>query len=204
MNTYLLQDWQNLAFLLVTGSFALAGRQWGLAGIMSAALLGLVWFYRRPRGVSRVLDQNALVSPCSGHVIDIVKTGSKNRVVIFMSLLDEHVQVAPCDLFVVNVVHSAGKHHPAGWTTKSDLNENVSFSFRSCRGYSFNLLVFAGMLARRIQPLTSSFHLEMRGTPVCVVKLGSRCDFIYDEREFECNFFVGQRLQANEEIGYQK
>ena len=128
-------------------------------------LLGLflsVWvyyFFRDPERIS-INDDNYLVSPADGLVLQVYETlGPKelglenkkfNKVSIFMNVFDCHVNRTPCDGKVSEVIYKPGKFFNASLDKASEDNERNYYKITNNQGEDVIVVQIAGLMARRI------------------------------------------------------
>ena len=112
-------------------------------------LLGLflsVWvyyFFRDPERIS-INDDNYLVSPADGLVLQVYETlGPKelglenkkfNKVSIFMNVFDCHVNRIPCDGKVSEIIYKPGKFFNASLDKASEDNERNYYKITNNQG----------------------------------------------------------------------
>lgn len=201
---YLYRDQQSLLFILLTVTVAIVSGNLTYLGLCSILILYILYFYRKPIAYpfqdSSRSEPDTFISPCSGKILRIDTYDSKTRVVVFMGLLDEHVQISPCDGIVTNLTHVPGSLAPAGWITKSDKNEHLIIRLNTQNGNKITLVIFAGCLARRIETLVKIGDSIKQYSPIALVKLGSRCDIIFEDNSFDVSLKVGQYLRLGETI----
>ena len=128
-------------------------------------LLGLflsVWvyyFFRDPERIS-INDDNYLVSPADGLVLQVYETlgpkelGLENKkfskVSIFMNVFDCHVNRTPCDGKVSEVIYKPGKFFNASLDKASEDNERNYYKIANNQGEDVIVVQIAGLIARRI------------------------------------------------------
>ena len=135
-------------------------------------LLGLflsVWvyyFFRDPERIS-INDDNYLVSPADGLVLQVYETlGPKelglenkkfNKVSIFMNVFDCHVNRTPCDGKVSEIIYKSGKFINASLDKASEDNERNYYKITNTQGEDVIVVQIAGLIARRIVCEISKF-----------------------------------------------
>ena len=154
-------------------------------------LLGLflsVWvyyFFRDPERIS-INDDNYLVSPADGLVLQVYETlGPKelglenkkfNKVSIFMNVFDCHVNRTPCDGKVSEIVYKPGKFFNASLDKASEDNERNYYKITNNQGEDVIVVQIAGLMARRIVCEISKDQNLKQGDRIGIIRFGSRAD----------------------------
>ena len=158
-------------------------------------LLGLflsVWvyyFFRDPERIS-INDDNYLVSPADGLVLQVYETlGPKelglenkkfNKVSIFMNVFDCHVNRTPCDGKVSEVIYKPGKFFNASLDKASEDNERNYYKITNNQGEDVIVVQIAGLIARRIVCETSKDQNLKQGDRIGIIRFGSRADIYFE------------------------
>ena len=158
-------------------------------------LLGLflsVWvyyFFRDPERIS-INDDNYLVSPADGLVLQVYETlGPKelglenkkfNKVSIFMNVFDCHVNRTPCDGKVSEVTYKPGKFFNASLDKASEDNERNYYKITNNQGEDVIVVQIAGLMARRIVCEISKDQNLKQGTRIGIIRFGSRVDVYFE------------------------
>ena len=158
-------------------------------------LLGLflsVWvyyFFRDPERIS-INDDNYLVSPADGLVLQVYETlGPKelglenkkfNKVSIFMNVLDCHVNRTPCDGKVSEVIYKPGKFFNASLDKASEDNERNYYKITNTQGEDVIVVQIAGLIARRIVCEVSKDQNLKQGDRIGIIRFGSRADIYFE------------------------
>ena len=158
-------------------------------------LLGLflsVWvyyFFRDPERIS-INDDNYLVSPADGLVLQVYETlGPKelglenkkfNKVSIFMNVFDCHVNRTPCDGKVSEIVYKPGKFFNASLDKASEDNERNYYKITNTQGEDVIVVQIAGLIARRIVCEVSKDQNLKQGDRIGIIRFGSRADIYFE------------------------
>ena len=158
-------------------------------------LLGLflsVWvyyFFRDPERIS-INDDNYLVSPADGLVLQVYETlGPKefglenkkfNKVSIFMNVFDCHVNRTPCDGKVSEVIYKPGKFFNASLDKASEDNERNYYKITNTQGEDVIVVQIAGLIARRIVCEISKDQNLKQGDRIGIIRFGSRADIYFE------------------------
>ena len=158
-------------------------------------LLGLflsVWvyyFFRDPERIS-INDDNYLVSPADGLVLQVYETlGPKEldlenkkftKVSIFMNVFDCHVNRIPCDGKVSEIVYKPGKFFNASLDKASEDNERNYYKITNNQGEDVIVVQIAGLMARRIVCEISKDQNLKQGDRIGIIRFGSRADIYFE------------------------
>ena len=158
-------------------------------------LLGLflsVWvyyFFRDPERIS-INDDNYLVSPADGLVLQVYETlGPKElnlenkkftKVSIFMNVFDCHVNRTPCDGKVSEIVYKSGKFINASLDKASEDNERNYYKITNSQGADVIVVQIAGLIARRIVCEVSKDQNLKQGDRIGIIRFGSRADIYFE------------------------
>ena len=158
-------------------------------------LLGLflsVWvyyFFRDPERIS-INDDNYLVSPADGLVLQVYETlGPKelglenkkfNKVSIFMNVFDCHVNRTPCDGKVSEIIYKPGKFFNASLDKASEDNERNYYKITNNQGEDVIVVQIAGLIARRIVCEISKDQNLKQGDRIGIIRFGSRADIYFE------------------------
>ena len=158
-------------------------------------LLGLflsVWvyyFFRDPERIS-INDDNYLVSPADGLVLQVYETlGPKEldlenkkftKVSIFMNVFDCHVNRTPCDGKVSEIIYKPGKFFNASLDKASEDNERNYYKITNNQGEDVIVVQIAGLIARRIVCEISKDQNLKQGDRIGIIRFGSRADIYFE------------------------
>ena len=162
----------------------------GFLGLVSLVLtVWVYYFFRDPERVS-INDDNYLVSPADGLVVQVQETagpkelsleGKKfTKVGIFMNVFDCHVNRTPCDGKVSEILYKSGKFFNASLDKASEDNERNYYKIINSKGEGVIVVQIAGLLARRIVCETSKDQDLKQGDRIGMIRFGSRVDVYFE------------------------
>ena len=176
-------------------------------------LLGLflsVWvyyFFRDPERVA-INDDNYLVSPADGLVVQVQETeGPKElgledrkfkKVSIFMNVFDCHVNRSPCSGKISEIIYKPGKFINASLDKASEDNERNYYKIKNSHGEDVIVVQIAGLVARRIVTETSVDEEVKQGSRIGMIRFGSRADLYFEN--YEPLVKVNQKTIAGETL----
>ena len=176
-------------------------------------LLGLflsVWvyyFFRDPERIS-IKDDNYLVSPADGLVLQVYETsgpkelGLENKkftkVSIFMNVFDCHVNRTPCAGKVEEILYKPGKFFNASLDKASEDNERNYYKIKDAHNNNIIIVQIAGLIARRIVCETVKDQDLSQGDRIGMIRFGSRADIYYEN--YEPLVKVGQKAISGETL----
>jgi phosphatidylserine decarboxylase len=147
-------------------------------GVLIFLGMFVVFFFRDPERTPPP-DEDAIVSPADGRVMEVVEEslGGKpgRRISVFLSIFDVHVNRSPVAGRITAIEYRTGKFYAAMRGRASAENEQNIFHVQADRGE----VVFkqiAGWVARRIVCWKSSGDSVVRGERVGMIRFGSRVD----------------------------
>ena len=156
------------------------------------SLLLTVWvyyFFRDPERIS-INDENYLVSPADGLVLDISEINgpkelaleNKNfkKISIFMNAFDCHVNRSPCSGKISEILYKPGKFLNASLDKASEDNERNYYKIRNSFGEDIIVVQIAGLIARRIVNETSTNQDLQQGSRIGMIRFGSRVDLYFE------------------------
>ena len=175
-----------------------------IAALLFCFSLFVLFFFRNPR---RDIpgDEQAILSPADGKVVDIKRTREEKFlekesicISIFLSIFNVHVNRAPASGIVKKVEYVKGSFLPAFRETASLLNERNSVLI------DFNhteILVrqIAGLIARRIVCWIKEGDSLARGQRFGLIRFGSRVD-IFLPADIKVKVKVGDKIKGGETI----
>lgn len=209
------------------------GRKFGLAGLalslvfallawetlawpMAFLSLGIFAFFRDPERVVPQ-DENAIVAPADGKVVQIalvepphelvIDDGSGTglpaepvtRVSIFLSVFDVHINRAPVGGMVQRLVYIPGQFVKADLDKASDDNERQHILIERADGVQIGFTQIAGMFARRIVSFVKPGDTVGVGQRVGLIRFGSRVD-VYLPVGTGSRVMLGQTVVAGETV----
>ena len=162
----------------------------GFLGLI--CLLLTVWvyyFFRDPERIS-INDENFLVSPADGLVMDISEINgpkelgleNKNfqKISIFMNVFDCHVNRSPCSGKISEILYKPGKFLNASLDKASEDNERNYYKITNSHGEDIVVVQIAGLIARRIVTEISENQDIQQGFKIGMIRFGSRVDIYFE------------------------
>jgi phosphatidylserine decarboxylase len=162
----------------------------GFLGLVSLVLtVWVYYFFRDPERVS-INDDNYLVSPADGLVVQIQETegpkelsleGKKfTKVSIFMNAFDCHVNRMPCDGKISEILYKPGKFLNASLDKASEDNERNYYRITNNQAQDIIVVQIAGLIARRIVCEISKDQDLKQGDRIGMIRFGSRVDVYFE------------------------
>ena len=159
----------------------------GLIGIVLT--IWVYYFFRDPDRIS-INDEDYLVSPADGVVLQVVETnGPKElnlenkkftKVSIFMNVFDCHVNRSPCSGEIEDILYVAGKFLNASLDKASEDNERNYYKIKNSFGEEIVVVQIAGLVARRIVTETSKGEKLNQGSRIGMIRFGSRAELYFE------------------------
>ena len=172
---------------LITVVLYLISNFLGLVGLVFT--IWVYYFFRDPERVS-INDENYLVSPADGLVVDVLETngpkelGLENRnfkkISIFMNAFDCHVNRSPCSGKVSDIIYVSGKFLNASLDKASEDNERNYYNIKNKQGEDIIVVQIAGLIARRIVSEASKDQELQQGSRIGMIRFGSRVDIYFE------------------------
>ena len=161
----------------------------GFLGLVSLVLtVWVYYFFRDPERVP-INDDNYLVSPADGLVVQVQETegpkelGLENKkftkISIFMNVFDCHVNRIPCDGKVSEILYKPGKFLNASLDKASEDNERNYYKIINSKGEDIIVVQIAGLIARRIVCEISKDQDLKQGNRIGMIRFGSRADVYF-------------------------
>ena len=182
-----------------------------VSGFLSfISLLLTIWVYYFFRDPERnpINDENYLVSPADGTVLDVSEVngpkelGLENRkfkkISIFMNVFDCHVNRSPCSGVISEILYKPGKFFNASLDKASEENERNYFSIKSSNGEDIIVVQIAGLIARRIVTEVDKNEQLSQGSKIGMIRFGSRADLYFEN--YKPLVKVEQRSLAGETL----
>jgi phosphatidylserine decarboxylase len=192
--------------VLVIAASIFGGWVWLPAGLAFLAAAFTLWFFRDPARTPPAHDENVLLAPADGRVIEIVDEddplflqGPARRVSIFLSPLNVHVNRIPCDGVVEYVRYVPGEYLVAWHPKASEKNERSEIGVRTAAGVPVLFKQIAGAVARRIVFYPKIGDRVRAGDRFGIVKFGSRMDVLVPPSS-QVDLTPGQRTVAGETV----
>jgi phosphatidylserine decarboxylase len=195
----------------ICGLLALLG--WTvLAWLMAGVTIWVLAFFRDPvRSVPQ--GDDLIVSPADGMVCliqtvppapemagpDGLGDAPMTRVSVFMSVFDVHINRTPIAGTIRSIIYIPGKFLNADLDKASDDNERQHFLVERGDGVRIGFTQIAGLIARRIVPLSKVGDMVAAGQRVGLIRFGSRVD-VYLPAGTAPKVSLGQRCVAGETV----
>jgi len=152
-------------------------------GIVGAAWLMMLNFYRCPIRYFNGDTEKTVVAPADGKIVVIEETDEDEyfhdrrlMISIFMSPLNVHANWFPVDGKVKFVKHFEGNYHKAWLPKASEENEHADIMIETPDGQSVLVRQIAGAMARRIVTYAKEEEDCYIDEHLGFIKLGSRVD----------------------------
>ena len=159
----------------------------GLIGIVLT--IWVYFFFRDPDRIS-INDEDYLVSPADGVVLQVMETnGPKElnlenkkftKVSVFMNVFDCHVNRIPCSGVIEEIMYVAGKFLNASLDKASEDNERNYYKIKNNFGEEIVVVQIAGLVARRIVTETSQGEKLDQGSRIGMIRFGSRAELYFE------------------------
>jgi len=173
--------------VFITIIFLIINNFLGLIGLLLT--IWVYYFFRDPERIS-INDDNYLVSPADGIILDVSETngpkelGLENKkfkkISIFMNVFDCHVNRAPCSGKIEDIVYKPGKFINASLDKASEDNERNYYKIKNTYGEEIIVVQIAGLIARRIVTDTSIDEELQQGSRIGMIRFGSRADLYFE------------------------
>lgn len=169
-------------------------------------IIFLLFFYRWTPYAGEPVDDNTIISPCEGKVVQCTHRHGFYYIAIFLSPFNRHTQIYPVNGSVIRRQYdSTGKFKIVMNVDKSRNNEKNIHYIKMTDGTIIKLTQIAGFLPRMI---TSSEDLEtyQAGDYLGMIKFGSRVDLLLPDtsasgKKLILDVDVGDKLDIGDYIG---
>ena len=166
------------------------------------------YFFRDPERYS-INDDNYLVSPADGMIIDIseqsgpmelqLENTSYTKMSIFMNVFNCHVNRTPTTGTVEEISYKPGKFLNASLDKASDENERNYYKIKCLKsGEEIIMVQIAGLIARRIVCEVEQGQSLKQGDRIGMIRFGSRVDIYFKNKKVLAK--IGQNLVAGESL----
>ena len=176
-----------IIFVLVTIILYFVHGFLGFIGIVLS--IWCYYFFRDPERIS-IQDDNYLVSPADGVVLQILDTngpkelGLENRkfkkISIFMNVFDCHVNRSPCAGKISDILYKPGKFINASFDKASEDNERNYYKIKNNQNEDIVVVQIAGLVARRIVIEVNKDEELEQGKRIGMIRFGSRADLYFE------------------------
>src|SRR5438309_7540926 len=198
--------WEARWVLLFFALLAVAGAAFSawLGWFFFLLFLSTVAFFRDPQRTAPP-DQNLIVAPADGTVMDIVQADESQvlkaktrRVGIFLSIFDVHTNRAPIDGRVIYRQHREGLCLDARRPDCSEKNESMTWAFQNPRA-TIVVRQLTGAIARRIVAWAKIGDELKRGERFGMIRFGSRTE-VYLPLSAKVLVKVGDRVKGGASV----
>ena len=180
----------------------------GFLGFIGFVLsIWVYYFFRDPDRIS-IDDDNYLVSPADGEVLQVIETnGPKElelenkkftKVSIFMNVFDCHVNRTPCAGKISQIIYKPGKFINASLDKASEENERNYYKIKNSLGEDIIVVQIAGLIARRIVNESHEGQELQQGERIGMIRFGSRADVYFEN--YKPLIKVNQKTVAGETL----
>ena len=168
-------------------------------------LILILQFFRNPKRTTK-LNQNHIISPVDGKVVNIQKVYEKEyfkdeRIIIsiFMSPINVHVTRYPISGVIKYSKYHPGKYLVAWHPKSSEKNERTTIVVENKIFGEILYRQIAGALARRIVNYAEVGQKVVQGEDAGFIKFGSRVD-VFVPTDKKINVKLNQHLKGGEDI----
>jgi len=174
-------------------------------------LILTIWcalFFRDPERVTP-LGSALVISPADGqisHVLRVTPPAELElegddcmRISVFMNVFDCHINRAPVAGKIIATHYIKGKFINAELDKASEDNERRLMTLEMENGMRIGVVQIAGLIARRIVPLSKTGDSLQKGDRFGLIRFGSRVD-VYLPLSAGVQVDVGQRAVAGETV----
>ena len=162
----------------------------GFLGLICLVLtIWVYYFFRDPERIS-INDDNYLISPADGLVLDVSETnGPKElnleskkftKVSIFMNVFNCHVNRVSASGKISQIYYKPGKYINASFDKASEENERNYIKIQNSVGENVILVQIAGLIARRIVCDAKEGDEIKQGERFGIIRFGSRVDLYFE------------------------
>lgn len=172
--------------------------------LILALLVGLALVFFRDPEREIPTDQNAILAPADGRVVQIRELDDQQvgpeatLISIFLSVFNVHVNRVPVTGIVQSVDYQPGKFLAAFKPQASQLNEHTTIILNHSRA-TIKIKQIAGVLARRILCYAEPGKRMHLGSRLGYIMFGSRTDIIIPGT-VQIAVHVGQKVTGGETI----
>lgn len=176
-----------------------------IIGFSVVLLVFLLYFYRYCPIEIQVQD-NEIVSPCEGTVLDILDRQNYYYIPIFLSPFNRHTQIYPANCTVLKRIYDrTGEYNMVMNLNKSVNNEKKIHYLLLKNGAVIKLTQIAGFLPRMITS-DESLTTYSAGDYLGMIKFGSRVDLLIpkyapDKSTFSLNIQKNQKICIGDYLG---
>ena len=175
--------------------------------ILILITIWVYYFFRDPERIS-IEDDNYLVSPADGIIIDIsersgpeelrLENTSFTRISVFMNVFNCHVNRVPSSGKIEEIFYKSGKFLNASLDKASEENERNYFKVKLIDGEEIVIVQIAGLIARRIVCEVEEGQDLKQGDRIGMIRFGSRVDIYFKNKKVLAK--LGQNVVAGESL----
>ncbi|GMO25776.1 MAG: phosphatidylserine decarboxylase family protein [Termitinemataceae bacterium] len=152
-----------------------------------------MYFFRDP-DITINANENYILSPCNGTVMDIDENSNENIIRVFLSIFNVHSQRSPISGTVKSVEHKDGKFY-AAWNPKAESeNEQNIITIESNVGI-FIVRQIAGLVARRCVSRVKTGDVLTQGQIIGLIKFSSQTD-LHLPKNINITVHTGDKVTA--------
>lgn len=175
------------------------------AGFLLCITGFVLFFFRDPERIPPT-DEQAIVSPADGKVIQIREIPAGKalecpsiQLSVFMSVFNVHVNRMPFKGKTRSKVYNPGRFLPAFREKASLLNEQTSILLDT-KGGVLRVTQIAGLIARRIVCRIQEGDTLVKGDRFGLIKFGSRLDVYLPKENTRVVAQIGDKVKAGETV----
>ena len=171
---------------VITFILLLINNYLGIIGLVIT--IWVYYFFRDPERFP-IKDENYLVSPADGKIIQIIETNGPQelgleekkytKISIFMDVFDCHVNRVPYTCKIDKIFYKPGKYINASFDKASEENERNYLQLKNSNGDEIVLVQIAGLIARRIVCDVKEGDNINQGESFGIIRFGSRVDLYF-------------------------
>jgi phosphatidylserine decarboxylase len=174
---------------------------WIPFGVVLAAWLGFLSFFRDPARSIPSASDRTMLSPADGTVSAILHQAHHEAVDgpvmvirIFLSVLDVHVNRVPWSGQVRSRAHRPGRYLDVRIDESAKVNESLLLRIAAPEGFDYGVRLVSGAVARRIVCTARPQDSLRRGERMGMIKFGSTTELVLPAEGFECLVKIGDRV----------
>lgn len=163
--------------------------------ILFLSLLVLsICFFRDPKR-KIYQDENVILSPADGKIVNISKENSLYKIAIFMSIFNVHIQRAPVSGVIDSIEYKRGKFVSANNPIASNNEQNIIIIRNNSISAPVCVKQIAGIFARRIVCWVNAKEKISQGQKIGLIKFGSRVELYFPD-QFKLKISLGEKVYA--------
>ena len=143
-------------------------------------ILFCFYFFRIPQNIKIRNNDDYIVAPAFGKIIDIKDRDEFIQISIFINIFDPHIQYAPVSCYVKHKKYVKGNFTPA-FLIKSENNERMVYYANNKNG-KIIFSQIAGTIANTIVSFINKESFVKQGQEIGLIKFGSRSDILIEKK----------------------